>query len=177
MDRKDEFMRVFVKHQMELKAFISSVVRDWQLRDDIFQEVAVVLWQKFDTYDPARPFGAWARGIARNKIMQTWEKLKKLPVLLEPEAIDAVMAAYSETEPNSSAMEEALKLCVKGLPDKSKKLIALRYEVPMKLKQIAKRFNTTLDAVNKTLSRIRAGLQKCIESKIDVLESNGSCTR
>ncbi|MBM3966699.1 MAG: sigma-70 family RNA polymerase sigma factor [Planctomycetes bacterium] len=66
----DQFLELLLRHQTEVKAFIGSVIRNRQARDDVFQEVAVILWKRFAEYDPCRPFGAWARGIAVNKILQ-----------------------------------------------------------------------------------------------------------
>jgi len=39
-----EFLTLFVKHQADVQMFIGSLVRDRHDRDDIFQEVVVVLW-------------------------------------------------------------------------------------------------------------------------------------
>ena len=79
MDRQQDFLKHFLRHQDDLRAFIGSIVRDRHACDDILQEVALVLWQKFDAYDPARSFGGWARGIAANKIMQSFAKAKRVP--------------------------------------------------------------------------------------------------
>jgi RNA polymerase sigma-70 factor (ECF subfamily) len=78
MDQRDEFMKLFLKHQLDIKAFIGSMILDRDLRDDVFQEVALVLWEKIDTYDPERSFGAWARGVAAKKVMQTREKQARI---------------------------------------------------------------------------------------------------
>src|SRR5262249_20181018 len=70
MDRRVEFLRLFERRQAEIRAFIGSLIRDPHVREDLFQEVALVLWQEWERYDPQRSFGAWARGITANKIMQ-----------------------------------------------------------------------------------------------------------
>src|SRR6186997_1869701 len=77
MDRHEEFLRLFLKHQSDIRAFIGSLIRDRHTREDVCQEVALVLWQEFHRYDRARSFGAWARGIAARKIMQRWEKTSR----------------------------------------------------------------------------------------------------
>src|SRR4051812_37772722 len=98
MDDQDEFLQRFLSHRDELAAFVGAVVRDRHAREDVLQEVVLVLWQESPRYDRARPFGAWARGIAANKLMQRWEKTKRLPVPFSPEAIRAVADAYDRTE-------------------------------------------------------------------------------
>jgi RNA polymerase sigma-70 factor (ECF subfamily) len=166
MDRQEEFLKLFLKHQADVKAFIGSMIRDRHARDDVFQEVALVLWREYERYDPSRSFGAWARGIAAKKVMQRWEKHNRLPIPFSPEAIQAVLDAFDRTEVAVSAREEALRQCVEQLPEKSRRLLALRYEESLKLGEIADRLQATLDAVHKALSRIRARLLRCIERRL-----------
>jgi RNA polymerase sigma-70 factor (ECF subfamily) len=161
-----DFLAFFLKHQSDLRAFIGSLVRDRDARDDLLQEVALVLWEKFSTYDRARSFGAWARGIAAKKIMQRWEKLGRAPLPFAPRTIQAILDAYERTENARTDHQDALERCLGGLPPKSRRLLALRYERSLSLAQIAQRMNRSLDAVHKALSRIRQRLQECIERRL-----------
>lgn len=162
MDRHAEFLKLFVAHQGDLKAFLASVVRDRSVVEDLFQETSLVLWQKYGEYDPARSFGAWARGIAANKILQ--ERARKVPLAFSPAAIRGILEAFDRAEPERED-PEALRDCVKRLPERSRRLLALRYESALKLGDIARRVGSTLDAVHKTLSRVREALEDCLRRK------------
>ena len=52
MERHDEFMRLFLQHQSEMRAFIGSLIRDRHAREDVFQEVSLILWRQFEEFDP-----------------------------------------------------------------------------------------------------------------------------
>ena len=166
MDRQEAFLRLFLKHQGEVRAFIGSLVRDRHAREDLFQEVALTLWREFDRFDAARSFGAWARGVTANKLLQRRDRMGRLPVPFPPEAIQAVQEAYDRTEADADARADALQHCLEQLPPKARRLLALRYEQALKLGQIAERLGATLDAVHKALSRIRARLQRCVERRL-----------
>jgi RNA polymerase sigma-70 factor (ECF subfamily) len=170
MDPHEEFLGLFVRQQADLRAFVGSLVRDREARDDVLQEVALVLWREFHRYDRRRPFGAWARGIAAKKIMQRWEQTNRQSLVFSPEAVQAVLDAYERTEPTASLKADALQHCLEQLPDKSRHLLALRYEEALKLHQIAERLNSTLDAVHKALSRIRSRLQECVERRLAAVQ-------
>jgi RNA polymerase sigma-70 factor (ECF subfamily) len=161
-----EFMTLFLRHQAEVKAFIGSLVRDRHASDDVFQEVALVLWERFPAYDRGRSFGAWARGIAAKKVMQRWERDGRQPLPFAPHTIQALLDAFERTEASTSAHGEALERCLEVLPAKSRQLLALRYEEALSLGQIAQRVGSTLDAVHKALSRLRARLQECVEQRL-----------
>jgi RNA polymerase sigma-70 factor (ECF subfamily) len=166
MDTQVEFLTLFLRHQAEVKAFIGSLVRDRHARDDLFQEVSLVLWEKFPTYEPGRSFAAWARGIAARKVLQRWEKDGRLPQPFAPQTIQALLDAFERTEAEASARGEALERCLENLPEKSHHLLTLRYEQTLTLGQIARQVGSTLDAIHKALSRLRARLQECVEQRL-----------
>jgi RNA polymerase sigma-70 factor (ECF subfamily) len=166
----NEFLPLFLNHQVGVRAFIGSLVRDAHARDDLFQEVALTLWHEFPRYDRSRSFGAWARGIAANKVLQRWHKDNRQPVPFAPEAIQALLDAYERSETREPLEAEALEHCLKQLPEKSRLLLALRYERSLKLGEIAQRLQTTLDAVHKALSRIRERLAQCVERRLAAVQ-------
>ncbi len=171
-DRQADFLGHFLRHQEDLRAVIASMVRDWNAVDDIVQEVAVVLWKKFDQYDRSRSFGGWARGIAVKKVLQAFEKNKRLPIAFSPEVIEAVFAADAEADDPAPAedRQRALAACLEKLPERSRRLVALRYQDGLALQAIAERVSSTMGAVHKALSRIRDALKHCVHDELASLE-------
>jgi RNA polymerase sigma-70 factor, ECF subfamily len=166
MDAQEEYLKLLFGCELEIRAFIGSIVRGSHDCDDVFQEVALTLWKEFSRYDRGRSFAAWARGIAAMKLMQRWDKTKRLPIVLSPEAIQAVSSAFDRSEELSSGKAEALERCLDRLPEKSRQLLALRYERSLKIEQIAHELQATLDAVYQSLSRLRARLLDCVNRRL-----------
>ena len=160
-DPNERFLALFLRAQDDLRAFLGSVVRDRAAAEDLFQETALVLWQKFAEYDPGRPFGAWARGIALNKVLQ--ERARRVPLAFSPAAVRAVAKAFDRApeEPDLAPLRD----CVGRLPEKTRRLLALRYGEALSLAEIAKRAGGTLDAVHKALSRAREAVERCLRGK------------
>ena len=165
-DPHERFISLMTRHQPDIRAFLSSVVWDRHRVEDLLQETALVLWRKYDTYDPSRSFGAWARGIALNLARQSQDRHKASEVALSAPALQAVARAYDATPEFGSDRQEALRTCLEGLPDPSRRILALRYENSMTLDAIARRLEKRLEAVHMTLSRIRAKLLSCVRQKI-----------
>jgi RNA polymerase sigma-70 factor (ECF subfamily) len=166
MDLQEEYLKLLFGCELEIRAFIGSLVRGSHDCDDLFQEVALTLWKEFSRYDRSRSFGAWARGITAVKLMQRWDKVKRLPVVLSPEAIQAVASAFDRSESFASGQSEALEHCLDQLPEKSRHLLELRYERSLKIEQIAQELQATLDAIYQSLSRIRTRLQDCVNRRL-----------
>jgi RNA polymerase sigma-70 factor, ECF subfamily len=166
MDPREEFLTHFLQHEADLRAFIGSIFRERSTRDDVLQETALVLWREFDRFDRSRSFGAWARGIAANKVLQRLDRDHRGPQSLPAEAVPAVLAAYERTDVPGDARRDALEQCLQQLPEKSRTLLALRYDEGLSLAQLAERMSSTFDAVHKSLSRIRAKLQACVQRRL-----------
>lgn len=164
---QNEFLSLFLKHEGDLRAFIGSLVRDRDAREDVLQEVALTVWEKLDGYDRDRSFGAWARGIAANKIMKRRDKLARSPVLFSPETVQAVLDACERAETRPSPRSDELEFCIDRLPKNSRRLLALRYDESLEVKQIAERLQRSVAAVHKALLRIRQQLRECVEARLD----------
>lgn len=166
MDNQADFLKLLFDCEFGIRAFIGSIVRDPHEREDVFQEVALTLWKEFERYDRTRPFGAWARGVAAMKLMQRGDKLKRQPVPFSPEAMQALADAFDRAEGQFNPQAAALEDCVDELPERSRKLLALRYEQSWQLNRVADELGSTLDAVYQALSRIRSKLQECIKRRM-----------
>jgi RNA polymerase sigma-70 factor (ECF subfamily) len=161
----DDFLLHLLRCEADLRAFIGSLVLDPHQRADVFQEVALALWRQRDGYDPARPFGAWARGVAAKKVLQLRDSNARFPVSFSPETIEAVLQAYDRTDA-AADRADALRECVALLPEKARQLLALRYEQNLPCDEIARAAGASVEAVYQNLSRLRGRLEECIRRRL-----------
>jgi len=158
-----EFLRLFLRHETELRAFIGSVIRDAHAREDVLQETALILWREFSRYDRGRSFGAWARGIAARKLLERRNSDRRTPVPFSPEAIKMLAEAAERSQSRPRPSQEALEHCVERLPDRSRRLLAMRYGQGDPPEKIASQVRATTAAVYQALWRLRIRLRECIE--------------
>ena len=166
MSAHDEFLPLFLAHQGDLRAFIGALIRDAQTREDIFQNVALTLWESFDRYDRERSFGAWARGIAAKKVLHAHRNNARFPLIFPVEAIQTILDAYDRTEAPEAPRRTALRECMDRLPERTKEILTLRYDQDLSGDSIAVRLGSTVDAVHQTLSRARTSLADCIRRRL-----------
>ncbi len=170
MDDRNAFLLLFLKHELEIKAMIRCLVRDRAVRDDVFQDVALTLWEQFGKYDRTRPFGAWARGVVSNKVLQRQHQDRRFASAFSDATLAAMRAAFDRTEQRSSGMADALEDCVEALPERVRQLLHLRFHSDLKIDQIAAQLNRTALAVYQALSRLRRQLQDCVLRKLGALD-------
>ncbi|MFT5131293.1 MAG: RNA polymerase sigma-70 factor (ECF subfamily) [Rhodothermales bacterium] len=58
------FEHLLLEHQHQVYGFILALVRNQKDAEDIFQDVCVVLWERFDTFTLGTNFVAWASTVA-----------------------------------------------------------------------------------------------------------------
>jgi RNA polymerase sigma-70 factor, ECF subfamily len=170
-DPHERFLALFLPCQGDVRAFVRSILWDRSRCDDVFQEVALVLWRQFERYDATRSsFGAWARGVASNVALKSLQRDRRVPVSLSAGAIEAIREAFDDLEgAGETSTEEALRECLRRLPERSQALVQLRYRRALNLVDIAARVKSTPAAVQKALARVRIALQRCIERRHRVL--------
>jgi RNA polymerase sigma-70 factor, ECF subfamily len=150
----------------DLRAWIGALVRDPAAREDIFQETVRTLWVHRDRYEPSRPFGAWARGIATLKVHESRRQHGRFPIPFPPETITALQDAWEETEAESDGREAALQCCIEELPPRSRELLRLHYEERRTGPQIAAAMRQSVAAIHQTFSRLRRKLDACIRARL-----------
>src|SRR5690606_5033835 len=65
-----ELARLWIQSQPAISAYLSANVIDVHHAEDLVQEVAQVVAEKFDEYDRDRSFTSWALGIARHRLLK-----------------------------------------------------------------------------------------------------------
>jgi len=163
MNEQEVFLSQFLRCEADLRALVGAVVRDVHVREDVFQEIALTLWRQFSRYDPSRPFGAWARGVAAKKLLERCSGDRRLPLVLSPDAILELAEAADRSESRLAPGFEALEHCLGKLPEKSRDLLTLRYGQSQPLAAIAAEIRATQAAVYQALSRLRRRLRECMQ--------------
>ena len=91
----------------------------------------------------------------------------------EAPRIEAVAHGFTSTEADAAGELDALALCFERLPERARRVLALRYEGDLSAGEIARRTGRTLDAIYQALSRARAALAACIRRRMALEQEGG----
>ena len=156
------FVKLFMEHQQHLKHYIYSLVHNEQDAADILQTSAVLVWQKFQDYDPERPFFSWACRFAYYEAMNFRQK-KKVRERYLSDAVLELIAAEWPKEDKWVDHRDALKKCLCKLSERDRKIVELRYESGQKISDAAGQLKMSAKQIYKALERIRDRLRRCVE--------------
>ena len=168
----EEAFREVMAHWAMLNAYLRAIVRDPQLLEDTLSDTALAIARSWPSYDKARPFGPWARAIARRVAIENLSRHGLRPVLLAQGALEA-LGAELESMGDAVAVESrvrALRQCTEKLSEGSQELVRLRYFENRSYKEIAETVRWTVDALYVAYNRIHKALSECVSRRLEVFQ-------
>ncbi len=168
---EQDILRTLMKSRDRIAAAAWVVVRDAHAAEDIFQNVALKALTKEVSFESEGAVLSWAFITARREGIDWLRRHRKKSTGLDPEILDMLEQEWlCETARRGEARMEALRACLKTLPEKSSRLLRLRYFEGNSCGDVATKLGTGLNAVYKRLSRLHKGLKECIELRLDESE-------
>lgn len=158
--------QLFLKHTGLIRSFIIGLYPNFSQADDILHEVFLTVSEKSDQYRPGTNFIAWARSVARLKVLEHWRKNKKGEVLLSEDAVQAVADEADIFDDTWDSRRKVLDECLENIVSKARQILDMRYVDGKSPKDIARQMEWTEGAVNVTLSRTRKLLRECTQNKL-----------
>ena len=158
-----DFARLFMTHQDRIYSYVVTLVSNRADADDIFQEVGIVLWQKFEEFEPGSEFAAWACNIAHKKVLNYRKKLARSPLRFGEDFTEAVAAEHLSRGDLWDDRHEAMIGCMGKLRAGDQELLNRCYQPGASSKSIAAELGRPADTVYKKLARLRGKLAACIE--------------
>lgn len=163
---RDHVQALFLQHHVPLRGFLTTLVVDTSLVDDIVQETFVTVSQKAASFTPGTDFRAWLWSIARLKTHEVLRSVKRQCVL-DDDVIDLFYASEDATD--WEGQEQRLRFiseCVDALAPKARMVMELRYQRAMLPPDISRTMGWTVNAVNVALSRARRAIRACVELRL-----------
>ena len=160
---QQEFLRVFLANEREILKYVVALVPNLGDAQEIVQQTAVVLWEKFDQYDRERPFAPWACRFALNVTRQWIDRRKRWEALLDNGLAEELAMRREQLRVEFDARLNHLGQCLDKLPDEQRGLVESYYFQQTGVETLASQVQRSIDAVYKSLQRIRRQLRACIE--------------
>jgi RNA polymerase sigma-70 factor, ECF subfamily len=165
--RREQFAELLRRNRSRLFGYIHAIVRNLADTDDVFQQTTLVLWRRFDAYDPSRSFLAWACGVARLEAATWLRKHARDRLRFSDDLTQLLIDAFAEIgDEEIGDRQAALPACLDKLDEPNRLLIAECYERGTDVAEIARRMGRSAPSVHNTLRRIRRMLFECIERRV-----------
>jgi RNA polymerase sigma-70 factor (ECF subfamily) len=163
---QQRFLRLFLASEPEVRRYVAVLVPNMDDAQEVIQETAAVLWEKFDQYDPTLPFTPWACRFALNISKQWLARQRRWASILRDDFATQLIRRRDAIESQIDGRLRHLENCFGKLPPAQRLLVDGYYARRAGVERLAAESGRSVDAVYKALQRIRHALQACIEQAV-----------
>ena len=164
---RERFVALTVRYERRVRLFVSTLHSKPSDVDEILQDAWLVAWKKLETFrysekQPDEEFVRWLCTIARLEVNKYRRKLPPR-LLLDDEVVEQLAALQFNEADYFEARHEVLLGCIEDLRARDKELVRRRYQEDVSVRDLAEWMSRSVDAVYKSLNRIRTSLVACVE--------------
>ena len=167
-DPYEQFLTRYTECEGQLRAYLWSMLPTWDGVDDVLQNASLVMWRKFDQYDPDTPFVKWATVVCRFEALK-YRRTKARDRHVFSDDLLAILGTESSEDEEEELFrreKKALHECLKGVKESQRRILLAAYAKGAKIKEVAEEAGRTPTSVYKMLNRLRDKLHQCITQKL-----------
>ena len=165
-DPHEDFLRLFMRHEPELRAYVRACLPRAEDVDDVMQEVSIVAWRRFPMLAEASQFPRSACMIARYEILKFRRAHARDRLVLDEDIIEKLAEEGTEEISRRHLQLSALDDCIAKLPEERRELALMAYAPRTLMKELAARKGRTEASLYQLLARIRQELLRCVENTL-----------
>lgn len=165
--RQTLFAELLRTNQSRLLGYIYSLLRDTNDADDLFQQSALILWNKFDQYDTARSFFSWACGVARLEVANFIRSRSRKKLYLTDSLNLLLIESYNEMpQVELDERRDALSHCMQKLRERDRQILLACYGEEEGVTRVAERMGRSSQSLHNSLKRLRQALYECVRTSM-----------
>lgn len=166
----EQFAQLLARCQRRVFLYILALVHRAADAEEILQETNLVLWRKFEQYQPGSNFERWACRIAQFEVRKFRQRQSRAERLFSDAFIEALAAEVEASDPVLDARRSALAHCLKKLREADRALVLARYRAGATTRSVAVALGRSIQGTRRSLHRIRMTLLACIERTLAAQE-------
>ena len=171
INRHREFLRCYTSHEPAIRAYVRRLVPLRADADDVMQEVAVGLWEKFEQLHNGGDFRAWACGVARLEVLAWLRDKGRDRLVLNQDVAELLAEETQREEPRLARQREALESCLEKLERPQREMLVAAYQPQVRIQTIAAQSGRSVAGFYQWLYRMRRLLLDCARRGLAMEES------
>lgn len=166
----DLFLQVVRLHELPLRTYLATQVYVQADVEDLAQEVFIAAYRDLHRFQRDGDFGAWLRGIARNRLLTYFRSQKRRSTSTERFRREVARLAEEDLELAMNRADEdridRILHCISKLPDKLKRVVRSGLE-GARPASLAEEFRTSIPAIYQLHYRANQLLRDCMNQPLD----------
>ena len=170
--KKQEFLKLLAANYQRINSYIFCNVPNQADSEDIMQETMVLMWEKFNEYNPGTNFAAWALTIAKYKILSYKRDKSRNRIHFDDNVVELIedVSRAKQTKDNMPDKIGAMKKCIEKLPGNERKIIQLKYAKGFSNDKLSSSLEISIPTIYRRLTKIYLNLLICINKSLNTEE-------
>lgn len=163
---QDEWLEIIMEHYGERLTKLSyNYLKDWNLAEDVVQDVFITCYQQHDRIHRITSFKSWIYRITINRCKDVLKSASFKKVMINSSLFQLFTSKdlTPELAMIKRSEEEELSLCVLALPVKYREVMILHYYEGLAIQDIQEILKLNQNTVKTRLNRGREKLKNLIE--------------
>lgn len=167
MIKEDSFIRLFVRHEAELRAFAISLIPSVEDAQDVLQDACIAMWRRIDTLKSEDGFIPWAYTFVRLTALNRIRKLRRSKLVFSDSLVELNAEEAGKESERARAEMQSLQECMQSLQPKHQELVQAYYcKTKVRMDDLAQTMDRPVAGLYKALERIRVALRTCIDKRM-----------
>lgn len=163
---REQFIANLTRHHDQLIGYVFSLVANWQDAQDVLQQTSIVLWRKYDQFDPATNFMDWASRVAFYESKNFTRLVARDRHFFNDDLLQTIANERVEDVANYERRAIALRTCLQKLRSNDRELITDVYEHGKVIGDVAGDIGIEVQSVYNRLYRLRKRVAECIQQTL-----------
>jgi RNA polymerase sigma-70 factor, ECF subfamily len=170
----EQFIRLFLEVQPRIYSYLRTMIFNRADAEDVLQNVAGVLWKKFDEYQPGTRFDHWAFAAANNQVKAYFLKRRRDRLVFSDNVMALIADKAIAESTTLNEFQDGLQECLEKLSEQDRQMVHLCFEPQATNRAVAVAVGRSETAVSRALHRIYAVLLACVQRRVDSAKQEGS---
>jgi RNA polymerase sigma-70 factor (ECF subfamily) len=155
------------EHHRCLLIYARALARNEATAADLVQDAFIAAWRNLGRFDITRDFGAWLRGIIRNKWREYLRRHAR-EVDVDDATLEAWESRFAQWDHSTGDADllDTLDECLKRLPDAMSEVVRRFYYQEEPGERVASALGIDTATFRKRLERARHALRTCLDRKL-----------
>jgi RNA polymerase sigma-70 factor, ECF subfamily len=165
--KEELLVRLLVSERVKVLAYIRSLVRRYELAEDVFQDICVLAVEKRESIHDEAHFLNWLRTAARLRSLNVLRQRGQRHLSLDDDLLQVLEVQWGgHDQDDSEIMAAAMRRCMEKLAPGARGLIHRRYVEKATYPDLAKELHRPVVSIYTTFSRIYAVLADCVSKQV-----------
>ncbi len=164
--RHSQFVLQMTRHDQAIRRYLFTLLFDGHAVDEVMQETALTLWEKFADYDPTQSFLPWACTFAYFKVLERRRQENRDRLVFRPEVLELVSETARQRESEAADRAEALTQCLSLLHEPDRELLRRRYVDGERVVDLAPQLGKDVKHLYNRIDRLRHQLARCVRLRL-----------